>query len=133
MYGKIAVVLLSGVLFACAQAQPLEATAPSAPPPAAVQTASAAPPTVPETTDRVVTIRGADCERLLQLSNEDRATASMFYIGYQASRFRAGIINVGGIPKIQQLALSYCIAHPNRPVAEAFAAAYAAYLRSRRA
>ena len=57
----------------------------------------------------------------------------MFYIGYQASRFRARIINVASIPVITGLAVRYCEAYPTRAVAGAFANAYASYLRSRRA
>ena len=133
MIGKTAAVLLSGLLVACAQTQPSDATAPSAtstsagsapaqapaaePPPQA-----AAPEPVPA--DRIVSIRGAGCEDLLQLSPEDRAAASMFYIGYQAARFRSRTISVGGIPSIEAQALTYCQEHPDQTVAQAFAQAY---------
>ena len=49
----------------------------------------------------------------------------MFYIGYQASRLRAATINVGVIPNIQAQALTYCEENPTKPVAQAFAQAYA--------
>jgi hypothetical protein len=64
------------------------------------------------------------CSRFLQLSQEDRAAASMFYLGYQASRLGAGDINVSGLGSMVSLADSYCQAFPDRPAAEAFAAAY---------
>jgi hypothetical protein len=65
------------------------------------------------------------CSRLLELSDEDRAAASMFYHGYQASRSGKREINVGGLGHVQALALSYCTAYPDRPVVEAFREVYA--------
>src|SRR3954447_24037893 len=131
MNGKIAAVLLSGLLFACVQPPPPQAVAPPppasppapAPPPAA---AAPAPGPLAEAIreERIVNIRGAGCEALLGLDQDDRIMAAMFYIGYQASRFGSRTINVGRIPNIARLALSYCQAHPDRPVAEAFARAY---------
>jgi hypothetical protein len=127
MNGKIATVMLSVLLFGCVQPPPPAATAP-APAPAATPALAASPPSA----DRVVSIRGAPCERFLELSDEDREAATMFYIGYQASRFRAGIINVASIPSIASLSTNYCLNYRNRPVAEAFAAGYGSYLRGRR-
>ena len=95
MNGKTAFVLLSGVLSGslCACAQPPEAAAPAAPapPPVAAAAPAPAPAPVPEPPpgDRWVSIQGATCERLLELSPDDRAAASLFYIGYQAARFGA--------------------------------------------
>ena len=122
MNGKIAVVLLSGLLFACAQTQPPAASAPPASPPAAA--AAAAPAAIPASGDRFVVIRRATCDTLLALAPEDREDAAMFYIGYQASRFRAGTINVSLIPSIEAQAVSYCAENPNRTVAQSFAEAY---------
>ena len=128
MTGKPAAVLLSALLLACVQTQPPEATAPPAPspPPAQAQapvppapTAAAEPPP-----DHIVNIRRARCEDLLGLSPEDRAAASMFYIGYQTSRVRATTINVGVIPSIEEQAIAYCEDNPDRTVAQAFADAY---------
>jgi hypothetical protein len=120
MKGKSAVVLLLGLLVACVQAQPQEA---AAPPPAPAPAATPVPATEAPAGDRIVTIRRATCERFLQLSAEDRAAASMFYIGYQSSRSRARTVNVNLLPSIEALALDYCSAYPNRPVAAAFAQA----------
>jgi hypothetical protein len=58
------------------------------------------------------------------LSDEDRAAASMFYVGYEASRLRSKNLNVGAISNIQAEALQYCNAYPNRPAYLAFARAY---------
>lgn len=60
----------------------------------------------------------------MALAPDDRENASMFYIGYQAARLRAGTINVALVPSIVAEALSYCAAAPDLPVAQAFADAY---------
>jgi hypothetical protein len=123
-----AVLLLSGLLAGCVQPPAPAATAPPAPTPAPAPPPAAAEPPVA----RVVSIQGAPCSRFLELANEDREAATMFYIGWQASRFRAQIINVGAIPTIAERSMNYCLDHPDRPVARAFASGYGSYLRSRR-
>lgn len=124
MNGKIAVVLLSGLLFACVQAQPPEASPPPAPPaPPAPAPVAEAPPV-----DRTVVIRRASCADLIRLSLEDREDASMFYIGYQSAQLHVRTVNVGAIPTMLSLAVNYCVAHPDRTAVEAFAKAYY-YLR----
>jgi len=126
MNGKIAVVLLSGSLLACVQAQPPAATV-AAPPPAPAsaptQVAAAVAAPVPAG-NRYVTIRSARCSTLLGLPEDDRAAASLFYIGYQASRLGARSINVNAIPDAESEAFNYCQTFPNRTVAEAFAKAF---------
>ena len=128
MIGKVAAVLLSGLLFACVQAPPPAAVAPPPPaqPPPAPPPAAVAPGPLAEAVreERIVDIRGAGCEAFLGLDQDDRIMAAMFYVGYQASRFGSRTINVGRIPSIARLALSYCQDHPGRPVAEAFAQGY---------
>lgn len=126
MNGKIAVVLLSGSLLACVQAQPPAATVAAPPPalaPAPTQVAAAVAAPVPAG-NRYVTIRSARCSTLLGLPEDDRAAASLFYIGYQASRLGARSINVNAIPDTESEALNYCQTFPNRTVAEAFAKAF---------
>ncbi len=122
MNGKTAVVMLSGLLFACAPTQP-PPPAPEPPPP---PVAAAAPPpaAIPVPADRIVAIRRASCGAFMALSPDDRNDAAMFYVGYQASRLRAGTINVALVPSIVAEALSYCTSAPNLPVAQAFADAY---------
>jgi hypothetical protein len=66
---------------------------------------------------------------MLNLSPDDREAATMFYIGYQASRLGSKTINIGSIANIENRALDYCATYPDRPVALAFAQAYS---RSRR-
>jgi hypothetical protein len=123
MNGKPGAVLLSGLLVACVQTQPPEATAPPAPPQPPAQAQAPAPP-APAPVDHIVNIRRARCEDLLKLAPDDRAAASMFYIGYQASRVRATTINVGMIPSIEEQAITYCEENPDRTVAQAYAHAY---------
>jgi hypothetical protein len=74
--------------------------------------------------NRIVDIQRTRCQDLLRLSPDDREEASMFYIGYQASRVRARTIDVSLIPSIEAQALVYCTENPDRPVAQAFAEAY---------
>jgi hypothetical protein len=136
MNGKTVFVLLSGVLSGalCACMQPPEAAAPAAPTPPVAAPAPAPPPAPapvaePTPSNRWVSIQGATCERLLELSPDDRAAASLFYIGYQAARFRSRAINVGAIPNAEESAESYCTEHPDRPAVEAFRQAYRQTLR----
>src|ERR1700730_12442258 len=112
MNGKIAAVLLSGLLVACVQTPP--PTTASPPPPAPAPAAAPAPVAEAPPANRRVSIRAVRCARLLELPEDDRAAASLFYIGYQASSLRAKTINVGAIPDAEARALSYCEAHPNR-------------------
>ena len=135
MNGKTAFVLLSGVLsglVVCLRAAPRGrrprriATTPgnaSGPAPAP------APVAEPTPGDRWVSIRGATCERLLELSSDDRAAASLFYTGYQAARFGSRAINVAAIPSAEEWAEKYCAEHPGQPAVEAFRQAYRQTLR----
>ena len=61
----------------------------------------------------------------MELTAEDRAAASMFYHGYQASRSGAREVNVPGLGNLEALVLSYCTAYPGRPVVQAFRDVYA--------
>ena len=128
MKGKAAVVLLSGLLFACVQAPPPTTTAaPPAPPP--VPAVAPAPVAEAPPANRRVSIRAVRCARLLELPEDDRAAASLFYRGYQASSLRARTINGGAIPDAESRALAYCEANPNRAAVDAFRQAYVRTLR----
>jgi len=127
MKGKAAVVLLSGLLFACVQAPPPITTA--APPPPPAPAVAPAPVAEAPPANRRVSIRAVRCARLLELPEDDRAAASLFYLGYQASSLRARTINVGAIPDAESRALAYCEANPNRAAVDAFRQAYVRTLR----
>jgi hypothetical protein len=83
-----------------------------------------APEAQPATEDRYVAIRRATCGTLLALSDDDRAAASMFYMGYQANRARLSSVNVAMVPVITGIATDLCAETPGRTVASAFAQAY---------
>jgi hypothetical protein len=116
-----AVVFLSGMLlFACAPPAPAPAPSPPPPPP---------PPPAPAsdvmTQHHIVNIRVVNCQALLNLSEDDRASASMFYIGYTASRRRQARIDVAEVSGLEAAALGYCTAYPSWPAAVAFNRAFA--------
>ena len=124
MNGRTAAILLSGLMVACVQTQEPEATAPAAPPPVPAPAAAPAPAAESAPVDHIVNIRGARCGDFMRLAADDRAAATMFYIGYQASHFRARTINVALIPSIEAQALTYCEENPDRPVVQAFSEAF---------
>jgi hypothetical protein len=122
MNTKAAAVLLSGMLFACAPPAPAPTPSPSPPP--------APPPPAAASTGEVITgrhivsIRAVSCETLLSLAEDDRASASMFYIGYTASRRNRATIDVAEVSGLEAAALGYCAAYPNWPAATAFNRAF---------
>ena len=118
MKGKAAIVLLSCTLFACAQPAP-SAPPPASPPPPAPP--AAAPPSLAH---NVVTIRAVNCDAFLSLSEDDRASASMFYIGYTASRRGQRRIDIAEVEGLEAAAIGYCAAHPGQPAATAFMKAF---------
>jgi HdeA/HdeB family len=130
MNRKTAAILLSaallGPLSACMQPQGAAAPAAPTPPPAMAPPPAPAPAPVAEPApgNRWVSIQGATCKRLLELSADDRAAASLFYVGYHAARFRSKTIDVAAIPVAEERAENYCTEHPDRPAAEAFRQAY---------
>jgi hypothetical protein len=77
------------------------------------------------TARHIVAIRGVQCDALLKLAEDDRASASMFYIGYTASRRRQAKIDVAEVSGLEAAALGYCAAYPNWPAATAFYEAFA--------
>jgi hypothetical protein len=117
MNAKAAVVLLSGVLFACAPVSPAPAPPPPPPPPAPAAEE-------PMSQHHIVTIRAVSCQALLSLSEDDRASASMFYIGYTAERRKQAKIDVAEVSGLEAAALGYCAAYPNWPAATAFNKAF---------
>jgi hypothetical protein len=121
MNAKVSVVLLSGMLFACAPPAPVPAPPP--PPPPAPPAPVAADDVMSQ--HHVVTIRAVNCQAFLNLSEDDRATASMFYIGYTANRRKQAKIDVAEVSGLEAAALGYCTQYPNWPAATAFNKAFA--------
>jgi hypothetical protein len=66
---------------------------------------------------------------LLAASDEDRAAAAMFFIGYQASRAQVRNLTISQIESIERKALSACVVNPEMPAVRAFAVAVRSYQR----
>lgn len=115
MISKLAVIALPVLLLAaCAPPPaPAPAPAPAPPPPAPEPAASTAP----------IPIRTLSCAELLGASDDDRAAASMFFIGYRAALAHVHNLSVSEIEAIERKALSICAAHQDMHAARAFGAA----------
>jgi hypothetical protein len=134
MTRRISSALLALCFFAClpqsrasAQSTTGPATAPQPAPaaPASLPAAPAAPAAAPQPLEAQVAPRRWDVDRvrcadLLRASDDDRASAAMFYYGYLAAKAGIHVIDVsrisGNIAKVMQL----CEARPNLTVPEAF-------------
>lgn len=120
---RVAALVLCGLACACAP-QPMPQAAPPSPPPAPA-TAAAPPQAEPPVREhRIIRIRSVNCAALLQLAEDDRASASMFYLGYTASRRGRQTIDIADIDGLESAALGYCIAHPRAPAAVAYMQAF---------
>jgi hypothetical protein len=60
---------------------------------------------------------------MIGASDEDRAAASMFFIGYRAALAQVRNLSIPQIQAIEQKALTICAAHPNLPAVRAFGTA----------
>jgi HdeA/HdeB family len=128
MISKLApLVLTAALLAACAPAPPpAPAPAPAPPPPAP------APAPEPPVSTAPIPIRTLSCAELLGASDDDRAAASMFFIGYQAARSGVHNLSISDISTIEQKALTACAASPNLPAVRAFAQAVPAHAARRK-
>ena len=119
MISKLTLIALPALLLAaCAQPSPPPPAAPPAPPPPA-----AAPPPEPAASTAPIPLRTLSCAELLGASDDDRAAASMFFTGYQASASGVHNLSIAQIQAIEGKALSICAAHQAMPAARAFHAA----------
>jgi hypothetical protein len=125
MISKLALISLSVVLLAACAPVPAPAPAPLPPPPPA-----APPPPPPEPVSTApIPIRSLPCSELLGASDDDRAAAAMFFIGYQASRAQIRNLTISQIESIERKALSACAVNPTMPAVRAFAVAVRSYRR----
>jgi hypothetical protein len=117
MISKLTLIALPALLLAaCAQPSPPPAAAPAPmPPPAA-----AAPPPEAAPSTSPIPIRTLSCTELLGANDDDRAAASMFFIGYQAAASGVHNLSVAQIQAIEGKALSICAAHQAMPAVRAF-------------
>jgi hypothetical protein len=120
MNWKLAFVALP-VLFLAACA-PVPATAPAPPPP---PPAPAAPAPAPVST-APIPIRSLSCAELIGAADDDRAAASMFFIGYRAALAHVHGLTISQIEAIEETALATCAANPAMTAVRAFAQAVAA-------
>jgi hypothetical protein len=118
MISKLAVIALPVLLLAACVPPPAPAPAPApAPPPAPSPAPEPAASTAP------IPIRTLSCGELLGASDDDRAAASMFFIGYRAALARVHNLSVSEIEAIERKALSMCATHQEMSAARAFGAA----------
>ena len=114
----IVISLVVPLLAACAPpSPPPPAVVPAPPPPAA-----APPPPPPEAAPSTapIPIRTLSCAEMIGASDDDRAAASMFFIGYQAAAAGVRNLSIAQIQAIEGKALSICAAHPALPAVRAF-------------
>jgi hypothetical protein len=119
MNPRITVIGLAGVLLAACAAPAAEQ--PAAGPPPAVAAAPPAPPAAPPPPvaspppqgRRSVVVARVRCESLLSAAPDDRAAASMFYLGYEAAAAHVGVVDINKVEAIERRALHYCLQHPH--------------------
>jgi hypothetical protein len=119
MISKLAIIALPVLLLAaCAPPPaPAPAPAPAAPPP------PPPPPPEPAVSTAPIPIRTLSCAEMIGASDDDRAAASMFFIGYRAALARVRNLSIAEIQAIEQKALTICAAYPDMPAARAFGTA----------
>ena len=118
MISKLTLIALPALLLAsCAPPAPPPPAAPAPPPPVA-----APPPPAPEpaASTAPIPIRALSCAELIGAGDDDRAAASMFFIGYQASASGVHNLSIAQIQAIEGKALAICARQPALPAARAF-------------
>jgi len=113
MISKLAIIALPVLFLAACVPPPAPTPAPAPPapsPPAAEPMASTAP----------IPIRTLSCTELLGATDDDRAAASLFFIGYQAARRQVRNLSIAEIEAIERQALSICAENQAMPAVRAF-------------
>jgi hypothetical protein len=121
MNAKLAIAGTAGMLLLAACA-PVPPPAPPAPPPVA---GAPAPPSPPPWAERI-RLSTFTCRDLLAAADDDRAYASMIFLGYRLALAHSGTVVVGKIEGIEEAALAACAASPEMTASRAFAEALAA-------
>ncbi|HUK06316.1 MAG TPA: HdeA/HdeB family chaperone [Stellaceae bacterium] len=123
---KLAAALAALCVAACTQ-QPSQPVAPaaSAPPPAPA--AAAPPPSAAQVAPGKWDVTKIRCSDLLGASDEDRASAAMFYYGYLSARAGIRVIDVSKISDNIHRVMVQCGATPSMTVPQAFQAALGAH------
>jgi hypothetical protein len=112
-------IAVCAALVACAPV-PATVAQPPAPTAASATPAPALEPKPPQPEHRLVLIRALPCADLLRSSQDDRAAAAMFYLGYGEARLGRASIDTGDVEGLVAAALDGCARNPNEPAATAF-------------
>jgi hypothetical protein len=116
MRKRVAVLLLALAAAACAeQSSPPPETTPPTP-----ATAQAATPSGAQVAPGWWNVEQVRCSDLLRASNDDRASAAMFYYGYLAAKAGIHIIDVSRIDGNIAKVMRQCEAVPSLTVPQAF-------------
>jgi hypothetical protein len=121
MISKLAIIALPVLLLAACAPPPAPAPAPAAAP--AAPPTPPPPPPEPAVSTAPIPIRTLSCGDLLGAADDDRAAASMFFIGYRAALAHVRNLSIAEIQAIEQKALTICAAHQDMPAARAFGTA----------
>jgi hypothetical protein len=120
MLSKLTLLALPvALLAACQPVPPPSPALPPAPP-------AAAPAPEPVASTSPIAIRTLSCSDLLGAEDDDRAAASMFFIGYRAALAHVHNLSIALIEAIEKTALTNCAAHPTMTAVQAFAQAVTA-------
>jgi hypothetical protein len=65
------------------------------------------------------------CSDLLGATDDDRASAAMFYFGYLAAKTNIRVVDVNNLSDNIAKAMKHCSANPSQPVPQAFSEALA--------
>jgi HdeA/HdeB family len=123
MKTRILAVLMAVSVAACAQ-QPPPPPATAAPPAHPVAPVAAAAPSPAPSEAQIApgrwNVERVRCSDLLEASDDDRASAAMFYYGYLAAKAGIHVIDVSRIDGNIAKVMRQCEATPNLTVPQAF-------------
>jgi pyruvate/2-oxoglutarate dehydrogenase complex dihydrolipoamide acyltransferase (E2) component len=126
MIRKTLVAVLLGCSLAACAAPPAPQQQAAPPPAPAAPASEAAPPPTPRVTSEAQIAPGrwdvdrVRCSDLLGASDDDRASAAMFYYGYLAAKAGIRVIDVRQIDGNIRKVMDQCAAAPNMTVPQAF-------------
>ena len=126
MIRKTLVAVLLGCALAACAAPPAPQQQAAPPPAPAAPAPEAAPPPTPRVTSEAQIAPGrwnvdrVRCSDLLGASDDDRASAAMFYYGYLAAKAGIRVIDVNQIDGNIRKVMDQCAAAPNMTVPQAF-------------
>lgn len=116
--------ILAGLLVLGAAACAPQTPSPASPPPAPQPPAAAAPsPSEAQIAPRQWDVERVRCADLLGASDDDRASAAMFYYGYLAAKAGIHVIDVSRISDNIGKVMQKCEAAPDLTVPQAFRSA----------